>query len=147
MHRSLKQATACPPAANLRVQQQAFDRFRQEYNWERPHESLEMKTPGELYERSQRSYPSRLPEPEYSDHWEVRRVRECGTMRWWSAPIFVGKVLAGEAVGLEPIEDGQWRLWFFDQPLGILDERKRKLQKLPTVAREEDKNACGSEEV
>jgi transposase InsO family protein len=46
MHRTLKQATAQPPAANMRAQQQAFDRFRQEYNWERPHAALQMKNPG-----------------------------------------------------------------------------------------------------
>jgi len=52
MHRTLKQATAQPPAANMRAQQQAFDRFRQEYNWERPHEALQMKTPAEFYTAS-----------------------------------------------------------------------------------------------
>src|SRR6266850_75326 len=32
MHRTLKQDTAMPPAANRRAQQRAMDRFRQEYN-------------------------------------------------------------------------------------------------------------------
>jgi putative transposase len=130
MHRSLKQATARPPACNLRAQQQVFDQFRLEYNWERPHESLDMQTPGDRYVPSDRSYPSRLAEPEYPDDWEVRCVRECGGMRWWSTSIFVGKVFAGEAVGLEPVEAGQWRIWFFDHALGILDERKGKVRKL-----------------
>jgi putative transposase len=130
MHRSLKQATARPPAANLRAQQRAFDRFRQEYNEERPHAALEMKTPGDLYVVSSRSYPSRLAEPEYPDDWEVRGVRECGRMRWWSANIFVSKTLVGEPLGLEPVGDGRWRVWFFDYPLGVLDERKGIIQKL-----------------
>lgn len=129
MHRSLKQATARPPAANLRAQQRAFDQFRQEYNQERPHAALQMKTPADLYCASSRSYPSRLAEPEYPDDWEVRRVRQCGTMRWWSQSIFVGKALVGEAVGLEPTEEGRWRVWFFDYPLGIFDEGKRSIQK------------------
>ncbi len=130
MHRSLKQATAKPPAGNLRAQQQAFDRFRQEYNWERPHAALQMKTPAEFYVAADRSYPSRLAEPEYPEDWEVRRVRQCGTMRWWSDSIFVGKALLAESLGLEPIEDGRWRMWFFDYPLGIFDERKGSIQKL-----------------
>jgi putative transposase len=130
MHRSLKQATARPPAANLRAQQRAFDQFRQEYNEERPHAALQMKTPADFYVPSSRSYPSRLAEPEYPDDWEVRRVRECGRMRWWSESIFVGKALVGEPVGLEPTEDGRWRVWFFDYPLGIFDERKGSIQKL-----------------
>jgi hypothetical protein len=130
MHRSLKEATARPPAAHLRAQQRAFDQFRREYNLERPHEALQMKTPAEFYVASGRSYPSRLAEPEYRDDWEIRRVRECGTMRWRSASIFVGKSLIGEPLGLEPIGDGRWRVWFCNYPLGIFDERKGNIQKL-----------------
>jgi hypothetical protein len=130
MHRSLKQATARPPAANLRAQQRAFDQFRQEYNEERPHAALQMKTPAEFYGASSRSYPSRLADPAYPAGWEVRCVRECGRMRWWSENIFVGKSLVGESVALEPTQDGRWRVWFFDYPLGIFDERKGSIQKL-----------------
>jgi putative transposase len=124
MHRSLKQATAQPPAANLRRQQESFDRFRQEYNWERPHGALQMKTPAELYVPNGRSYPSRLGEPEYSGEWEVRSVGSCGTIRWRHAKLFVSKVLAGERIGLEPVEEGQWKLWFFEHAIGTFDERK-----------------------
>jgi putative transposase len=130
MHRSLKEATAQPPSANLRRQQEAFDRFRQEYNWERPHEALEMKTPAELYVPNGRSYPARPGKPEYSGEWETRSVGPCGTMRWRNEKLFVSKVLAGEAIGLEPVDDGQWKLWFFEHPLGIFDERKGVVRKL-----------------
>ncbi|WP_432214999.1 integrase core domain-containing protein, partial [Salmonella enterica] len=41
MHRTLKDCTARPPAANLRAQQGRFYRFRREYNELRPHESIE----------------------------------------------------------------------------------------------------------
>ena len=130
MHRSLKEATAMPPAANLRLQQRAFDEFQEEYNQQRPHEGLEMKTPAEFYQASSRAYPSRLAEPEYGNGWEVRRVRECGTMRWWSHSIFVGRALVGEPIGLQPLGDGVWRVWFYGYPVGLFDERKRKIGKL-----------------
>ena len=130
MHRSLKQATAQPPAVNLRRQQESFDRFRQEYNWERPHEALQMKTPAELYLPNGRSYPTRLAEPEYCGEWEVRSVGPCGTMRWRNEKPFVSKVLGGELIGLEPVDDGEWKLWFFGHPLGIFDERKGVVRKL-----------------
>jgi hypothetical protein len=38
MHLTLKLATASPPASNRREQQRWFDRFREEYNQERPQE-------------------------------------------------------------------------------------------------------------
>ncbi len=45
MHRTLKQETASPPAANRRRQQERFDRFRKEYNEERPIRRLARKHP------------------------------------------------------------------------------------------------------
>jgi hypothetical protein len=51
-------------------------------------------------------------------------------MRWWSDNVFVGKALTNESVGMEPIEDGLWRVWYFDYPVGILDERKGRIEKL-----------------
>jgi transposase InsO family protein len=136
MHRTLKQATAKPPADNLRAQQKAFDDFRLEYNTERPHEALAMKTPAELYVPNGRSYPSRLREPEYSGEWEVRAVRSCGRMKWRGESIFIGKVMAEEILGLEPISDGEWKLWIFDYPLGIFDERSGLVKKLPSAPRQ-----------
>lgn len=124
MHRVLKEETAQPPAADLRAQQERFDRFRREYNYERPHEALGMKVPADLYVPSPRVYPSRLPEVEYPAGYEVRRVGRCGTMRWASGKVFVSKVLAGETVGLEAVADGCWRLWFSFYELGEFDERQ-----------------------
>jgi len=130
MHRTLKQATAAPAAATLRTQQQAFDRFRQEYNEERPHEALGMKTPAQYYQTSTRPYPSRLAELGYDSEWTIRKVGPCGTMGWRGAKIFVSKVLANEPIGLEPIDDGVWRLWFSDYPLGLFEERHNTIRKL-----------------
>jgi len=141
MHRSLKQSTAQPPAGNLRAQQKAFDRFCQEYNWERPHEALGMKTPGEIYMASHRPYPTRLLEPEYHDEWEVRGVGACGTIKWRNARIFVGKVLSGERIGLEPVADGEWKLWLFQYPLGILDARQGRIRKLQGPGPNQDTKA------
>jgi transposase InsO family protein len=48
MHRTLKEATTQPPQRNLRLQQQAFEAFRQEYNHQRPHEALGQRPPASL---------------------------------------------------------------------------------------------------
>ena len=133
MHRTLKAATARPPSANLRRQQEAFDDFREEYNEQRPHEALQMRIPGEVYQPSCRAYPGRFAEPKYENGWEVRLVRECGRIRWWSKSMFIGKALCGEWIALEPQEDGQWTVWFFDYPIGVMDERKRRITKRTTL--------------
>jgi len=145
MHRTLKQATAQPPAANLRAQQRAFDRFRLEYNEQRPHQALQMHTPAEYYQLSARTYPSRLLfEPEYHADWDLRRVGPCGTMGWHGSKIFVSKVLVNETVALEPIGDGLWRLWFGDYAVGHFDERKRAVRNMPRASKKRRKTSSAT---
>lgn len=131
MHRTLKQETAQPAQANLVAQQQAFDRFQKEYNHERPHGALAQQTPASMYEASSRDYTGRLLEPEYPAWWEVRRVRKDGYFCWCKQMRFLGEVLARETVGMEPIDDGLWRLWLFDYELGSFDERDGKVRGVP----------------
>ena len=129
MHLTLQQETAQPPAANLRAQQRAFDRFRRIYNEERPHEALDLNTPAECYQVSAREYPSRIPEVVYPSDYLIRWVGPCGTFRWRNQKIFLGKVLRGEPVGFEPIDDGIWQLWFSFCPLAVFHEKKMIVQR------------------
>jgi transposase InsO family protein len=123
MHRTLKQETALPPARSARAQQRAFDRFRREYNQERPHEALAMATPASLYVASPRPFPEKLPELEYPAGFAQRRVELHGAINWRHERVFLGETLAGETVGLEELEDG-WRVWFGPLPLAWLDARE-----------------------
>ena len=127
MHRTLKEETARPPKATWRAQQQAFTRFRREYNEERPHEALEDRTPAELYGVSSRPYPRRVPEVEYPGHYEVRRVHRGGEIKWQGQTLFISEALAGEPVGLEETDDGIWSLRFGALLLARFDERERQL--------------------
>jgi len=110
MHLTLKQHTAMPPQASLRQQQMAFERFQEEYNYERPHEALHMSTPAEYYAPSLRPYPDRIPEPQYPNAFPVRRVEKSGQIRFQGKHYFLTRVLAGETVGLEP-DDADERWW------------------------------------
>lgn len=123
MHRTLKQETASPPAANRRRQQERFDRFRREYNGERPHQALGQQTPESCYQASPREHPGRLRAVEYPAEWEVRRVAAGGQIRWRADRVFVAHALAGEPVGLEAIAEDRWRVWFSFYPVGLLDAR------------------------
>ncbi len=81
MHRTLKAHATRPPAANLQAQQTRFNRFRTEYNEERPHEALAQETPGSVYHPSPRPFPDRVPPLQYPAHFEVRRVSENSGIR------------------------------------------------------------------
>jgi len=58
MHKTLKAEAIRPARSRLATQQQAFNRFRDEYNHERPHQSLRGRTPGSLYIPSARTTPA-----------------------------------------------------------------------------------------
>jgi transposase InsO family protein len=127
MHRTLKRATTRPPARDLARQQKRFDRFRLEFNTERPHEAIGMKRPAELYRPSARPFPSRLPTIEYPGHFEIRRVSRNGGIRWKRGWLNVSHPLIDEYVGLEEVDDGIWDLYFGSMLLGRFDEREGKL--------------------
>lgn len=100
-HSTLKAAATKPSSKSLRAQQQRFDTFRDEYNVERPHESLiEHRPPAQFYERSPRDYPKSLPALLYPEDTEVRLVGSTGHFRWRSGDFFLSYNLAGQYVGL-----------------------------------------------
>ena len=99
MHRVLKQEAASPPADTMAAQQVVLDRFRREYNDERPHEAIGMQVPASVYRPSQRPYPGRVPEIEYPSGVEVRRVYQDGHLKWRGATLFIGIAFA-EALGI-----------------------------------------------
>ena len=133
MHRTLKAGVCQPPESNLYRQQSAFDRFRQEYNQERPHEALGMQTPASLYQPSRRLYPARLPSVEYDRWLTVRKVMDSGCIKWRNTFVYVSQALAGEPVGLKQKTDTTWEIWFSFLCLGILDELKQKVLPMSPV--------------
>lgn len=133
MHRTLKQEAAQPPAANRRQQQQALDRFRQQYNEVRPHEALEMGTPASVYQPSPRKFPARVPEPEYPESMLVRSVRPHGHFRWHKEDVFLSEVLWGERVGLLAEDDRWFTIYFAQLPLARFDSRKLRVTPWPAT--------------
>jgi transposase InsO family protein len=118
MHRTLQAETARPPRDDLIQQQQSFDSFRREYSQERPHEGIGMRCPADLYVPAARPLPAVLPEVIYPGHFEVRSVRANGYIKWAGRQIFVSEVLYRERVGIEPVDEGLWSLYFGSCLLG-----------------------------
>ncbi len=127
MHRTLKAETTRPPAASLAAQQQRFDAWRAEYNLVRPHQGIGLACPDSLYQASSRSYPSRLRQPQYPSHCEVRVVGHNGTIRFKQRRVFLSFVLTNERVALEQIDDGIWNVLVYELVVGRFDERDGQL--------------------
>jgi transposase InsO family protein len=98
--------------------QHQFDWFRETYNLERPHESLEMKTPVTRYKPSQRCYPENLPAIEYGPDDQVRKVQAKGEIFFKGKVFRVTKALRGYPVALRPTKtDGNFSVYFCQHKL------------------------------
>ena len=143
-HSVLKAATARPPAATARAQQQRFTRFCAEYNDDRPHDALGDRTPASCYQPSPRSLPTRVPAPAYPAHWEIRRVSTIGQVSWDAQALFLSGALAGEDVAFEEVDDGLWTVYFATLPLGRYDARHRRIQPVASLSEGRSASFAGS---
>ena len=127
MHLTLKQETARPPAINSIAQQARFDRFLEEFNAERPHEAIDMKTPDDVYRPSTRPYTG-LPEIQYPFHDRDSLVTACGRICMHRKKINISTVMAGQKPGLKEVDDAIWLVSFMTYDLGYIDLEQRTLQ-------------------
>ncbi|MBD3652328.1 IS481 family transposase [Kangiella sp.] len=125
MHRTLKEAATRPPCTNFSHQQHQFERFKQEYNQERPHESLAQQTPDSCYHTSTRPYPKTMPKQEYPSYFEVKKVRSSGVIYWRNGQVYISHLLNGEWIGLYEVDDGIFNVYFGCYKLGSFDIRKK----------------------
>lgn len=122
MHRTLKKK-ACRPRAHCAAQQRAFNAFRAEFNDERPHESLQNRTPASCYRPSPREYTGALPPQEYPGHYLVKKITTGGTFKFQGRLLFLAQSLTHHHIGLEEVDTGIWNLYFNRVLLAKLDER------------------------
>jgi transposase InsO family protein len=104
-HRTLKARTKHRgEPVTMREWQQWAATFRQEYNHERPHEALGMKTPAEVYRAVNLS-----PYQEQPREWEyggglVRRLNTQGMLYYKRQTYFVSEALAAERVRVDELD-------------------------------------------
>src|SRR5665811_1005985 len=91
--------------------------------------------------RRRAPYPARVHEPEYGGALAVRKVRECGVFTWKHENVFLSKTLSGERVGLLPIDERYYRVYFAAFPLARFDSQKRQIERLRPEDREQEQGA------
>lgn len=134
MHRTLKEDAINPVGENLIDQQRKFDHFRVEYNNERPHESIGMKRPRELFKKSYRTFPRSIKPIEYPEDFKIRSVKNCGEISFMNSLYFISELLHGEHVGLKEISDELWEVNYGLYRLGYIDlQRKKVIRNLDKV--------------
>jgi len=120
--------------------------FRQEYNYERPHEALQMKTPSEVYQAvNLRPYQEQPPEWEYSGGL-VKRLDTQGLLYYRSQAYFVSEALATERVRVDEL-DGKLLVTFRHMTVREIEVRTGKSTAVLLPARTLRQESGAQEEV
>lgn len=136
MHKTLKGDVLKPPAATLRAQQQVFDRYREEFNDDRPHEALDYKTPASVYAASPRYYPVAIKAPEYDASAKVCRVYDKGSFCHQGQIYFLADILGGRSIALLPSpQEQQLDIYYRHARIAMLDLDAKRV--CPAPKREE----------
>lgn len=99
--------------------QQAFDAWRQVYNYERPHQASSFAVLASRYQPSPRTFPESLRPIEYSPEDQVRKVQDKGQVSFQGQLFQVSKAFRGYPLALRATRtDGVWDVCFCQQRLG-----------------------------
>ena len=111
---------------NLKRCQRRFDAWRHVYNFQRPHEALDMQVPAERYQPSGRQYQENLPPVEYAPDDQVRKVQQCGWISYHGKEYRIPKAFYGERVAVRPTEtDGLYDVYFSNQKIAQLNVKEQ----------------------
>lgn len=127
MHREMKRETTRPAGKNLKEQTRMMDEFRQRYNEERGHGGINDVPPISIYSKSEVQFPEVIKGPEYPNSFVVRKVSDNGGFRWNNEWVNLSQCLGLKNVGLEEIDDGLWKIFFYNRFLGFFDELSLKV--------------------
>ena len=104
--------------------QDAFDAWREVYNFRRPHEAVGDHPPATRYTPSERVFPAVLPAIEYAPGDVVRQVHDRGRVKFRGRLLRVSHAFIGQPVALRAVDDTVWDVYFCHQRIGQADLRQ-----------------------
>ncbi|UVL63012.1 IS481 family transposase [Pseudomonas sp. B21-032] len=125
-HRSLKAEVLDGRQFSTLVEaQSAFDRWREIYNHQRPHQALDYQVPMARYRASPWAYPQQLTEFEYGPDDILAKVYH-GRFRFKKRYFRAAKGLGGQHIAIRPSPDGEdlFEIYFCNQHLRTIDVNK-----------------------
>jgi hypothetical protein len=102
-----------------------FDLWRDVYNYERPHEALDMLSPISRYQPSYRPFPEVLPPILYDCEDIIREVDEAGKISFRNRSFRVGKAFRFNPVALRPSQrDGDYDVLYCQHKVAKISLRE-----------------------
>lgn len=92
-----------------------FDKWREKYNFIRPHEALGFNTPAQRYVPSDRSFPERLPDLEYLQGDILVKSDQDGRIYFKKRKFKIGRAFTNDQLALRPGDhDGCYKVYYGD---------------------------------
>ena len=82
MHKDLKALVQLGPRLSMKEYHGSLKMFQERYNYQRPHEGLDMKFPSEIYHQSDRKYHEPSKDIDYPKDMFIRRVYKSGEIKY-----------------------------------------------------------------
>lgn len=126
LHRTLQtELLSLCPLPNLACCQLSFDGWRDSYNYERPHEALDMQPPISRYQPSPRPFPEILPPIFYDTGDIVRKVDVLGRISFHNRNFRIGKAFRHTEVALRLAQkDGDFDVLYCQQKIAQISLRE-----------------------
>lgn len=93
--------------ANIEEANRVLQDWREQYNYQRPHEALGMKCPGAVYVPSERIYIDTVPKYEYSGQYHVIKVNSWGYVRYAGYQVYLSETMINEYLEFRPGKDDE----------------------------------------
>lgn len=106
---------------DLECQRAALRTWQHAFNHERPHEALDMRCPGEVYQRSAIPYQGTPEQLDYPADCLSRKVNQKGQIKLRGIKISLSSALRGWQVGLRQHQPDQYTVHFGRLCLGWID--------------------------
>ncbi|WCL50637.1 integrase [Leptospira sp. GIMC2001] len=121
MHKDKARELQHEIVGNLTLHQKLFDKWRIVFNRERPHKSLNMKTPEQVYVKSEKHFdPNADLLLNYPFGFKLRHVNDRRNINWLGHLIMIGNPFNGFNFGIKK-EGDLYSIWFANNKLWIKD--------------------------
>lgn len=119
MHRDIALELEGRILGDIEAHRKRMEQWRIEFNEERPHESLGMKTPSSVYRDSSQRYEE-FDSFQYPEGFRSRQVNNRGYTNLKGRHVFISNAFNGYNVGVKKVADG-WEVWFERKQIGVVD--------------------------
>lgn len=111
--------------ADLTEAQKSFDAFRNCYNTERPHEALGYDVPSQHYQASVRRMPNEIDKWEYTNGYDVRKIKSSGYITYRGQGYFLSEAFGGREIEVKERDGGRFDLLYRNFRVGQIDVDER----------------------